>query len=164
VGAGFTLILQCLKRFEDRALQAQNREELVKFFCLEVVPFLAEAKALDGLRREWIDQRSRLNKRVQETQEIAVTETKRAFHEIKLSIGDSGHENVTRQIELLEQLVLGKEVWHGSPLYRVLYDEVQKLLGMLLEAGYQDLCSRFGKVAARTTMYEDGAVQELYME
>ena len=164
MGTSFTLILQCLKRFEDQAIKAQNREDLVKLFCLEVVPFLAEATALDGLKQEWCDQKSKLNNRLQEAEYAALAEIKGMFQQVKRSIGDSGHELITRQIALLERLIHGKEVWHGSPLYRVLYEEEQRLLGMLLEAGYQKLCSRFGRVATRTTMFEDGAVQELYME
>ncbi len=164
MGASFTLILQCLKRFEDQALKAQNREDLVKLFCLEVVPFLAEATALDGLKHEWCEQKSKMNNRMQEAEKAALAEIKGAFHQVKRSVGDSGHELITRQIALLERLIHGKEVWHGSPLYRVLYEELQRLLGMLLKAGYQKLCSRFGRVATRTTMFEDGAVQELYME
>jgi hypothetical protein len=105
-----------------------------------------------------------LNKRVQETEEMALSEVKGAFQEIKRSIDDSDNEKIMSQRALLDRLISGKEIWHGSPLYRVLYDEVQRLLGMLLEAGHQDLCLRFGRVAVCTTMFDDGEVQEPYIE
>src|SRR5580704_17308720 len=104
-----SLFFTCLERFEKQSREISNRNELVEFFCLNVLPFLAENTTIENLRNEWRIQRDQLHQKIQETDARALTETKTTFREVKTTVGDSGNEVITKKISLIERLITGQE-------------------------------------------------------
>ncbi len=158
------LLLKCLERFEKQSQEMASREGLVRFFCQEVLPFIAEEATIEPLRVEWRERRDHLNQQIQDAEVHAMAETKEVFHEIKRVISSIDNERVLQQIALLDRLVVSQKQWYGPPLYQVLYDEIKQLLQLLLGAGQRDLCTKYAKLASCKKYVSRGSISELEEE
>lgn len=142
------LLLNCLERFEKQSKEI-NRNELVELFCEHVIPSLAENGIIDELRKIWSLKRDQMNRRIQETETKALGEIKETFAEVEKIVRNSLDEKITLKLALIARLISGEEKWYGTPLYRILYDELKQLFEILLQAGYADLCKNYAKIATR---------------
>lgn len=133
-----------LERFEKQAREF-GRDDNVVFFCKEVIPFLSQNPTIAILRDRWRSHREFLNHQAQETDAKALLETKETFLEIKKSLS-STNEAINEKLSHIEKLISGQEKCHGSPLYRIIYNQLKKLCGLLLENGHLDLCKRYAKL------------------
>ncbi len=144
------LLLTCLERFEKQTQKIETRDDVVVFFCKEVIPFLSESSTIATLRNSWRSHRIFLNQQVQETDAEALLETKETFLEIKKKL-NSSNEAINEKLFIIERIASGQERCYGSPLYRTLYNELKDLCELLLKHGYQDLCKRYAKLASYKT-------------
>jgi hypothetical protein len=78
-----SLLLQTLFRFENESLLIQNRNALVKLFCIQIIPFLFQHSLLQPLWKELREQYEELNAQVVEYERNAIHEIKKAFKEIQ---------------------------------------------------------------------------------
>ncbi len=146
------ILLACLERFEKQAREF-GRDDNVVFFCKEIIPFLSQNPAIAILKDSWRSHREFLNHRAQETDAQALLETKETFLEIKKSLS-SPNEATKEKLSFIEKLISGQEKCYGSPLYRIIYNQLKKLCGLLLENGYHDLCKRYAKLASYKTQIQ----------
>jgi hypothetical protein len=51
-------------------------------------------------------------------------------------------------------------MWYGTPLYRILYDELKQLFEILIGAGYADLCKKYAKLATHKIYVQTDLNQE----
>jgi hypothetical protein len=154
------LLLSCLQRFEEQSREISHHNDLVELFCRDVLPFLEENKAIEGLRNVWRATRGQLDQKVIETEKRALEETKNTFKELQEAVEDSNHELIMQRISHIENLVTGQKKQYGSPLYRILYDELKWLLQLLLEAGYVDICKKHAKMAIRQVYHQRDTNQQ----
>lgn len=148
------ILLACLERFKKQAHEF-DRDDNVVFFCKEVIPFLSQNPTIAILKDSWRSHREFLNHQAQETNAQALLETKATFLEIKKSL-NSSNEAINEKLSLIEKLISGQEKCYGSPLYRIIYNQLKKLCKLLLENGHLDLCKRYAKLASyKTQMQKD---------
>ena len=155
------LLIQCLERFEGESQKINNRDELVRFFCQTVLPFLAENALIRDLRGEWGVRRAQLQKEVLDYEERAMAEVVTTFHEIKDSFRLKPCKEISQHICLLDGLVGQNQSMIAPPLYRAIYDELKALLHLMLHAGYKDLCVPHAKIASEKKYVPVGPSFEL---
>lgn len=155
-----SLFFHCLERYEKQSLEITNRNELVEFFCRNVIPTLAENEIISSLRDKWQIHRNELNDQVQKKEKKALEETIDTFRKIKAVVGDSGNESIKQKMTFIEAIIQGNEKIYGPPLYLILYDELKFLLHLLLEYGYKDLCKNYAKLATHKKYIQKDLNQE----
>lgn len=154
------LLLNCLERFERQSNEIQNRDELVKLFCTQAIPLLAESILLDQLRKDWVYARDQMNLRVKETEAKAWEELKETANAIRIALGVCPNKTVTEKLTFIQRLISGEEKWCGTPLYQILYDELKQLFELLANTGYIDLCKPYAKLATRKIYVQTDPNQE----
>jgi len=141
------ILLNCLGRFEKQSEEITNRNELVELFCGQVIPLLAENMLIEDLRKHWSLRRDQMNRRIQESEAKALEEVKETFAEVSSALGNTTDSRILPKLALIGRLTSGEEKWYGSPLYRILYDELKQLFEILMDVGYTDLCKNYAKLA-----------------
>ncbi len=154
------ILLACLERFEKQAYELKIREDIVTFFCKEVIPFLSQNSMIAILKDSWRFYCKSLNHQTQQIEAQALLETKETFLEIKKSL-NSSNEAIEEKLSVIEKLILGQENRYGSPLYRTIYNQLKQLYELLLKNGYHDLCKRYAKLASYKTQIQKDPKQTI---
>jgi len=144
-GSQHSVLLQALHRFEAESLSIQNRQELVRFFCLQVIPFLTEHSQLLPL---WEELRTKYEALLAETEKHetnSIFEIKKAFRQVdrKLKARQPLPKELELHLEKARSTIL-KDHFHfiTHPVFRIYEEEFRSVLQELLTAGFRDICEK----------------------
>lgn len=154
------IFLQCLERLETDAQKMTDRDELVRFFCERVVPFLAESDVISDLRSDWQKKYIQTNEAICDLQRRATTEVLASLQELKDSLCKSRDVKIRQQLLHLDEIAKQEE----PPRYETLYYELKNLLFLALQAGYVDLCKRYALLASRKVYVANQLSDEPYID
>lgn len=154
------IFLQCLERLEADAQEMIDRDELVRFFCERVVPFLAESDVISDLRSDWQQKYIQMNEAIDDLQKRATTEVLASLQELKGSLCKSKEAKIRQQLLHLDEITKRED----PPRYETLYYELKNLLFLALQAGYVDLCKRYALLASRKVYVGNQLSDELYID
>jgi hypothetical protein len=144
------ILLDCLARFE-RQVKEDHRDDVVRLFCTQVIPLLAEHEQLAAVRDSWKAQWQCLYQQLQDLEKKAIEKVDAAVVDIKKFIGDGCSSSISNKIALIERYLSNKEGYYGETLSKILYWELKELLQSLLEAGFTDVCAKYAKLGTRKT-------------
>lgn len=141
--ADFPITLQAIQLLEYKALAIHDHQELVRYFCLQVIPFLAESSQLSPLWEELRFKYESLYAEYESHEKKAIAEIKRAFKRVEIAL--KGSPSIPKELqdclEMARMTILKNHLPYVThPIFRVYDEEFRNLLRALLKAGYQEIC------------------------
>ncbi len=149
VDTDFPITLQALQRLETESLALHNHQEVIRYFCLQVIPFLSKSSELFPL---WEDLRFKYEELSAETErheKNAISEIKRAFRKIEAEL-KRRHSIPNALQDCLEKaratILKNRLQYITHPIFRVYDEEFRNLLQELLKTGYRDICEKYAEL------------------
>ena len=144
-GSQHSILLQALHRFEAESLSIQNRQELVRFFCLQVIPFLSQHFQLHPFWERLRTEYEALLAETKKHETNSILEIKKAFRQVdrELKIGQPLSKELKLRLKEAHSVII-KNRFHSimHPIFRIYDEEFRSLLQALLTAGYRDICEK----------------------
>lgn len=156
-----TSISDVLSRFEKEALETASRADLVKLFCIQVIPFLSNHPLLGPLRARWISRRQELAYSVLQHERNTLDELKSTFAKVKKDLQASTDAAIQSQIAKIEHILRGKDKYYSPPIYVVVFDELKQLLEFALKAGHIDICKKYSTIQTHQKVIQKDPGQKM---
>lgn len=136
-----------MERFEKQATAIPKWNDLVKFFCTDVIPLFLNNTIIEPLRNAWRLQRDQWHQKLQELEARALVEIEQTFREVQVVVKNSKDKSIKHKMSVIEGLVTGQKKVYGTPLSYTLSVELKQLFSLLLKTGNVDLCQKYAKLA-----------------
>jgi len=139
-------ILKLLNRFENQVSKTKPRNDLIKLFCMQIIPFLSDHPLLELLRARWTARKQELAYSSAQSERTTIDEVKSVFAKIKGDLQDCNDDAIQSQITKIDNILKGKNKHYSPPVHVIVIDELRQLLEFTHKAGYIDICKKYSKL------------------
>lgn len=140
-------LLDVLSRFERQVHSSETTyENLVELFCLQIIPFLRDEKAINPLKQKWRRRYESLCNQITILEKAALEEVVGAFGRLKEDLKPIGG-GLHKHIERIDGILAGNPGEAGFtswPIYREVFFEIKHLLEFVLtKNGGKEICENY---------------------
>lgn len=143
------ITLQALQLLAIESSSILDHQELIRYFCLQIIPFLSRSLELFPLWEELRFKYEELATEAEMYEKKAISEIKRAFRRVDIEIKNRTcvPDNIQISLKKHRSIILKNRLPYITyPIFRVYDEEFRNLLQELLKAGYRDVCEKFAEL------------------